>query len=112
MAVAIHRLLLPLLVCLLGVFALGYSALLYQESRDVQGRGVLAPVETIANEKNIKQSGDRITYRVDVIYTAQDGRPRRHARGDLRRGTRRFPCRTADAGRLFAGKTRGRAHRR
>lgn len=75
MAVAIHRLLLPLLVCLLGVFALGYSALLYQESRDVQRRGVLAPVQTITNEKNIKQSGDHTTYRVDVTYTAPDGRP-------------------------------------
>lgn len=74
MAVAIRRLLLPLLVCLLGLMALGYSALLYRESREVLRRGVLAPVQTIANEKKIKQSGDRITYRVDVTYTGGDGR--------------------------------------
>lgn len=75
MAIAIRRLLLPLLVCLLGLLALGYSALLYQESREVLHHGVLAPVQTIANEKKIKRSGDRITYRVDVTYTGPDGRP-------------------------------------
>jgi hypothetical protein len=75
MAVAIRRLLLPLLVCVLGVLALGYSALLYEESREVQRHGVLAPVQAIANEKWVKRSGDRVTYRVDVTYAGPDGRP-------------------------------------
>lgn len=74
MAVAIRRLLLPLLVCLLGALALGWSALLFDESREVQKHGVVAPVQAIANEKKIKRSGDRITYRVDVTYTGPDGR--------------------------------------
>lgn len=75
MAVAIRRLLLPLLVCVLGVLALGYSALLYEESREVQRHGVLATVQAIANEKWVKRSGDRVTYRVDVTYAGPDGRP-------------------------------------
>lgn len=75
MAVALRRLLLPLLVCLLGVLALGWSALLYEESREIQRHGVLAPVQAIANEKKIKRSGERITYRVDVTYAGADGRP-------------------------------------
>lgn len=74
MAAAIRRLLLPQLVCLLGALALGWSAFLYDESREVQRHGVLAPVQAIANAKKIKRSGDRITYRVDVTYTAAGGR--------------------------------------
>lgn len=74
MAVAIRRLLLPLLVCLLGGLALGWSAFVYDESREVQRHGVVAPVQAIANEKKIKRSGDRITYRVDVTYAGADGR--------------------------------------
>jgi hypothetical protein len=75
MAVAIRHLLLPLLVCLAGLAALGQSALRYQASLEIQRRGVLAPVQSIVNEKKIKQSGDHITYAADVTYTGADGRP-------------------------------------
>ncbi|HSX61763.1 MAG TPA: DUF3592 domain-containing protein [Tahibacter sp.] len=73
MATAIRRLALPLLALLIGVAALGWSAVLYSESRSVEANGQLAPVTAIGSPKKIKQSGTRITYRADIAFTAPDG---------------------------------------
>ncbi|TDR42024.1 uncharacterized protein DUF3592 [Tahibacter aquaticus] len=74
MTSAIRRLMLPVPALLIGLLALSYSALLYQESRSVEQHGVLAPVQAIQNTKKIKRSGDRITFRADITFIGQDGR--------------------------------------
>jgi Protein of unknown function (DUF3592) len=73
MAVTIRRLLLPALAFLAGAFALGHSALLYRENRNVAQHGLLAPVQAIQNSKKIKRSGDRLTFRADISFTRRDG---------------------------------------
>jgi hypothetical protein len=73
MAIAIRRLLLPLLALLIGALALGYSAVFYQQSRDVEQHGIEAPVRAIDNAKKIKRSGNRITFRAAITYTHRDG---------------------------------------
>jgi len=73
MAIAL-RWLLPLLAVVIGVLALGHSALLYDESLRIERDGVQAPVTAIGNSKKIKRSGNRITFRAEVTYTRPDGR--------------------------------------
>jgi hypothetical protein len=73
MAVAIRALVLPLLALLLGVLALGASALHYDESRQVQRDGVIARVEAVDNAKWVKRSSGKVTYRADIRFTGPDG---------------------------------------
>jgi len=74
MAIAIRRLLLPLLACVVGLAALGFSARLYVQSRQVEQHGLLAPVTAIGDGKKVKRSGNRVSFRADVTFTAGDGR--------------------------------------
>lgn len=74
MAVAIRSFLLPVLALLVGIAAVVYSALLYDESRTVQQHGLLAPVQSVINEKKVKRSDDRVTFRADITFTRQDGK--------------------------------------
>jgi hypothetical protein len=73
MAIAIRSFLLPALALVIGTLALVQSALIYDESRTVELEGVQAPIQSIQNSKKFKRSGDRITYRADITYTARDG---------------------------------------
>lgn len=73
MAAAIRSFLLPALALLVGIAALVHSAWLYDESRTVQQHGLLAQVQSISNEKKVKRSGDRVTFRADIAFTRQDG---------------------------------------
>ncbi|MCQ4163561.1 DUF3592 domain-containing protein [Tahibacter harae] len=74
MASAVRSLLLPALALLIALLALGHSALLYDESRQVEQRGLPAPVQAVENGKKIKRSGDHVTFRADITYAAPDGR--------------------------------------
>ena len=74
MAAALRSLLLPGLALLIAALALGHSALLYDESRQIVLHGLPAPVQAVENSKKIKRSGDDVTFRADITYTAPDGR--------------------------------------
>jgi len=68
------RWLLPLIALVIGLLALGHSALLYEESVRIERDGVQAPVTALDNTTKIKRSGNRITYRADVTYMLANGR--------------------------------------
>ncbi len=68
------RWLLPLIALVIGLLALGHSALAYEESVRIERDGVDAPVTAISNTKRVKQSGNHITFRADVTYARADGR--------------------------------------
>ena len=74
MALATRRLLLPSLALLAGVAALGHSAMLYLRSRQVEQHGLLAPVTAIGDGRKVKRSGNHLSFRADVTFTASDGR--------------------------------------
>lgn len=74
MATSVRSLLMPALALLIALLALGHSALLYDESRQVEQHGLPAPVQAVENGKKIKRSGSHVTFRADITYAAPDGR--------------------------------------
>lgn len=74
MAIATRRLLLPSLACVVGLAALGFSARLYVQSRQVERHGLLAPVTAVGDGKKVKRSGNHVSFRADVTFIASDGR--------------------------------------
>lgn len=71
---ATRTVLLPVLALLIAALALGHSALLYDESRQIEQHGQPAKVQAVENTKKIKRSGDHVTFRADITYALPDGR--------------------------------------
>lgn len=74
MAIAIRRLLLPLLAMLLGALALSATFVGYLESRRVERQGIEAPVVSVESNKKVKRSGNFVTFRADIGYTNREGK--------------------------------------